>query len=236
MTLPTIVAVGTVATATTGTLTVPVHAGNAADHIQLLFLEAANEPLNTITGFTRIGSGAVIQSTGLVTDFSAFWKRSVGGDGSVSVTSTPQNHLIGRIVGVSGCITSGSPVNIVATGLDNVVDTAISIPGATTTADDCMVFAGFTTGADTNTAQLSGSFINASLGSVTTQVNDWTISGNGGGIAVCSGTKATAGAYSATTATLVTANTAAMMSFALQGATAAPATLPILVMPSRSGY
>lgn len=236
MTLPTIVAVGTVATATTGTLTVPVHAGNAANDIQLLFIEAANEPLNTITGFTRIGSGAVIQSTGLVTDYSAFWKRSVGGDGSVSVSSTPQNHLIGRIIGVSGCVTAGSPINIVNTGVDNTTVTTFSIPGATTTAADCMVFAGLSTGADTNTAQLSGSFTNASLGTLTTRINDWTISGNGGGLAVCSGTKATAGAYSATTGTLVTGNTKAMMSFALQGATAAPTSLPTLIMPPRTGY
>lgn len=221
---PTVVAVGAVGTATTGACTPGVHAGNLADDIQLLWVEAANEPLNAITGFTRIGSGAVIQSTGLVTDLSVFWKRSVGGDTAPSITSTPQNHLIARIVGVRGAVTSGSPIHVSNTGLDNVADTAISIPGASTTAaGDYLVFAGFTTGADTNTSQLSGSFTNASLGSVTTQVNDWTISGNGGGIACCSGTFTSTGtsAYSATTATLAAANTAAMMSFAVQGAVAA---------------
>jgi hypothetical protein len=232
--LPTVVAMGAVATATTGACTPAVHAGNVAGHIQLLWVEAANEPLNAITGFTRIGSSAVVQSTGLVTDLSVFWKRSVGGDTAPSITSTPQDHLIARIIGVAGAVTSGSPIHISATGLDNVADTAISIPGATTTVADCLIFAGFTTGADSPSSQLSGSFTNASLGSVTTQVNNWTNSGNGGGIACCSGTKATAGAYSATTATLTTANTAAMMSFAVQGAVAvAPMIYPAMA-PYRS--
>lgn len=210
-----VVAMGAVAAVVGGACTPAVHAGNLAGDIQLLWVEAANEPLNTITGFTRIGSSAVVQATGLVTDLSVFWKRSAGGDTAPSITSTPQNHLIARIIGVRGALASGSPIHISNTGLDNTADTAISIPGATTTVANCLVFAGFTTGADVATSQLSGSFTNASLGSVTTQINNWTTSGNGGGIACCSGTKATAGAYSATTATLTTANTAAMMSFAV---------------------
>jgi hypothetical protein len=216
--LPTVVAVGAVS-AVIGTACAPgVHAGNLADDIQVLFVEAQNEPLNAITGFTRIGSTAVVQATGMVTDLSAFWKRSVGGDTAPSITSTPQNHLIARIVGVRGCVTSGSPVHISNTGLDNTTGTTVTIPGATTTVADCLVFAAFSTGADSNTSQLSGSFTNAALGSITTQVNNWTNSGGGGGFAACSGTKAAAGAYGNTTAT-VTANTKAMMSFALQGAT-----------------
>jgi hypothetical protein len=233
MPLPTIVAVGAVSAVTTGACTPAVHAGNLADDLQLLFIEAANEPLNAITGFTRIGSTAVVQSTGLVTDLSAFWKRSVGGDAAPSITSTPQDHLSGVIIGVRGAVTTGLPINIFATGVDNTTVTTFSIPGATTSVADCLVFAGLTTGADTNTAQLSGSFTNASLGGLTTRVNAWTVSGNGGGFAVCSGTKATVGAYSATTGTLVTGNTKAMMSFAVQGAVAALP--PILITPG-GGY
>lgn len=233
MALPTIVAMGTVS-AVIGTACTPgVHAGNQADDIQVLFVEAQNEPLNTITGFTRIGSSAVVQATGMVTDLSAFWKRSVGGDTAPSITSTPQNHLIARIVGVRGCVTSGSPVHVFATGLDNTTGTGpIAIPGTTTTVADCLVFAAFSTGADTNTSQLSGSFTNANLGSIATQVNNWTNSGGGGGLACCSGNKATAGAYGNTAATLTVGNTKAMMSFALQGAAAA-AGPPILVMQPR---
>lgn len=224
MALPTIVAVGAVSSVVSGACTPGVHAGNLADDGQVLFVEAANEPLNAITGFTRIGSGAVVQATGLVTDLSAFIKRSVGGDTAPSITSTPQNHLTGRIVGVRGLDWTASPVNVVNVGVDNGTGTAFSIPGGTTTVADCLIFAALSTGTDVaSTTKVSG-WTNASLAnpSITEQIDNWTTSGNGGGIGVAAGGKATAGAYNATTGTLATiGDTKAFMSFALIGATAA---------------
>jgi hypothetical protein len=221
MAIPSIVAVGAVSAVTSGACTPGIPAGNAADDILLLFVEAANEPLNAITNFTRIGSGAVIQATGLVTDLSAFWARAVGGDTAPSITSSPQNHLIARIVGVRGCVTSGSPVNVVNTGLDNTTGTAFSIPGATTTAADCLVFAALSTGTDVTSTTMATGWTNASLASIAEQVDNWNLAGNGGGIAVCAGQKATPGAYGATTGSITTGNTKAFMSFALQGAVVA---------------
>jgi hypothetical protein len=220
--MPTIVAVGTVGTATTGACTPGIPAGNAADDSLLLLVEARSEPMNAITGFTRIGSGAVIQATGLVTDLSAFYKRAVGGDSAPSITSTPQNHLIARIVGVRGCVTAGSPVNIVNTGLDNTTGTAFSIPGATTTAADCLVFAALSTGTDVTSTTMATGWTNASLAapSILEDIDNWNLVGNGGGIAVAHGGKAAAGAYSATTGSITTGNTKAFMSFAVQGAAA----------------
>lgn len=223
MPMPTVVAVGTVSAVTTGACTPGLPAGWAADDIQLLFVEAANEPLNAISGYTRISSGAVIQATGLVTDLSAFYRRAVAGDTAPSITSTPQNHLIARIVGVRGAVTTGSPINIVNTGLDNTTGTAFSIPGATTTAADCLVFAALSTGTDVTSTTMATGWTNASLGTVIEHIDNWTLSGNGGGIAVCSGTKAAAGIYSATTGTITTGNTKAFMSFAVQGAAAGAA-------------
>lgn len=225
MALPTVVAVGAVSQVTTGACTPGVHAGNLADDIQLLFVEAANEPLAAITGFTRVGAAAVVQSTGLVTDLSVFWKRSVGGDTAPSITSTPQNHLSARIIGIRGCITAGSPIaGTPATGLDNTTGTAFTIPAGTTGGIvDCLVIAALTTGTDVNSTTMATGWTNASLGSLTEQIDNWTVSGNGGGIAVAIGDKAGAGAYSATTGTLTTGNTKALMSFAVQGPQPAPA-------------
>jgi hypothetical protein len=235
MAIPTIVAVGTVSSVTTGACTPGIPAGNVADDILLLFVEAANEPLNAITNFTRIGSTAVVQSTGLVTDLSAFWKRSVGGDSAPSITSSPQNHLVARIVGVRGALTSGSPINIFNTGLDNTTGTTFSIPGATTTAADCLVFAALSTGTDVTSTTMATGWTNASLASpsIVEDIDNWNIVGNGGGIAVAHGGKAAAGAYSATTGSITTGNTKAFMSFAVQapGVAAIP---PILVMQPRS--
>lgn len=218
--MPTIVAVGAVASGTTSAISPGLPSGWAADDIHLLFIEAANEPLNTISGFTRIGSGAVVQATGLVTDLSAFWRRAVAGDTAPSITSTPQNHLIARIIGVRGCVTSGSPINIVNTGVDNTTGTTFSIPGTlATTAGNCLVFAALSVGTDVNSTTMTTGWTNASLAdpSITEDLDNWVTSGNGGGIAVAHGGKATAGNYGATTGTITTGNTKALMSFAVQG-------------------
>jgi hypothetical protein len=217
MGMPTIVAVGTVGTATTGACVPGLPAGWVADHIHLLFVEAANEPLNTITGFTRIGSTAVVQSTGLVTDLSAFWRRAVAGDTAPSITSSPQNHLIARIIGVSGAVTAGSPISIFTTGLDNTTGTTFSIPGATTTAANCLIFAALSTGTDANSTTMATGWTNANLTSITEDIDNWTTSGNGGGIAVAHGGKVAPGAYGTMTGSITTGNTKAFLSFAVRG-------------------
>jgi hypothetical protein len=217
MPMPTLVAVGAVAAVATGACSPGLPAGWAADDIHLLFSEAANEPLNTITGFTRIGSTAVVQSAGLVTDLSAFWRRAVAGDTAPSITSTPQNHLIARIVGVRGATTAGSPINIFNTGLDNTTGTTFSIPGATTTAANCLIFAALSTGTDANSTTMASGWTNTNLTSITEDIDNWTNLGNGGGIAVAHGDKVTPGAYGATTGSVTTGNTKAFISFAVQG-------------------
>jgi len=181
----------------------------------ILFVESATDPLNTISGYNRIGSGAVVQATGLATNLSAFWKRASDSEAAPSITASLQDHLIARIIGVSGIALNSSPVHVVNTGADNVSSTSASIPGGTTTLADCLIFAAVATGVDTNSTAMASAWTNASLTSVTEQVDNWTLSGNGGGIGVATGGKATAGAYSATTVTLATAATKAMMSFAI---------------------
>lgn len=239
MPIPTVYAVGTATAVTTGAASVPPPAGTVANDILILLVEAANEPLNAITGYANIGTGTVVQATGLVTSLSARWKRSAGSEGNVSVSSTPQNHLMCRIIGVRGCVTAGSPINVVNTGVDNATGTAFSIPGATTTVADCLVIAALSTGTDVaSTTKVSG-WTNASLAapSITEQVDNWTTNGNGGGIGAAAGGKAAAGAYNATTGTLATiGDTKAFMSFALAGAAAAAANPTPPFLMSRRTY
>jgi uncharacterized membrane protein YdcZ (DUF606 family) len=126
------------------------------------------------------------------------------------------NHTISRILGIRGVDTGATPWNITSAGTDTVSNTSVSIAGATTTVPECLVVAVFSTGTDSATAQLSGgAFTNANLANLTTQMNNWTNSGGGGGFAVCTGELAAAGAYGATTATLVTAAQKAMATIAL---------------------
>jgi hypothetical protein len=222
MSLPTVYAIGAVAEGTTAAITPAIPAGTVGNDILICVCETGQQPITTPSGWAIVGGAAVVQATGLVTDLTVYWKRAVGGDTSPSllVTTGPQDHIVARIIGVRGCITSGSPINgTPVSSLANTAATAVSITGGTTTAVNCLVFAIVSTGLDpaaSSTVQISG-WTNASLGSLTEQADNWTANGNGGGFGVATGTLAVAGAYSATTATLVTANTQAKLAFALQG-------------------
>jgi fibronectin-binding autotransporter adhesin len=216
--VPAVVAVGAVSNVTTAACTPGIPTGTAAGDLLLVFIESANEPINATAGWSNVGVGVVQQATGLVTSITVRWKIAGAGEVSPSLTSTPQNHMIARIVGVRGA-NQTSPINITATGVDNTTGTAFSIPGATTTVADCLVVAALATGTDVASTTMTTGWTNASLATLTERVDNWAASGNGGGIAVATGSKATAGAYSATTGTLTTGNTKAFMSFAVAPAT-----------------
>jgi hypothetical protein len=209
-----------------GALSVPLPAGVVAGQILILVVEAANEPINAIAGWTNVGTGTVVQANGVITDLTIRWMRATGSDTAPSVQATPQNHLVARIMSVYGCVTTGSPISGTPAVLaDNGTTAAFSIPGGTTANADCLVVAALSTGTDvTSTAMASGwtsttTFADPSL---TEQMDNWHVTGNGGGFALAVGGKATAGAYNAITGTLTTGNTKACMSFGLIGAAAAP--------------
>ena len=214
MALPTVVGVSSAAaTATTGTTSPALPSGWAADVIHVLFAETQDTTaIGAMTGWADVVTSQLV-STGTVTRLTVRWRRAVAGDSAPTVPAST-NHTISRILGIRGCDTGVQPWNITTVGTDTVSNTSVSIPGATTTVDECLVVVVFTTGTDTNTAQLSGSFTNSNLASLTTQMNDWTLSGGGGGFAVATGTMAVKGAYGATTATLVTAAQKAFCSIA----------------------
>jgi hypothetical protein len=109
----------------------------------------------------------------------------------------------------------------------------VSFPTLTTTAANCMIVHVFSTGQDVTTAQSSGAGTNANLTGLANQMNNWTNAGGGGGFAMITGLKASAGAIGTTTTTLTTANFKALFSGALREATAPPSVPPpILVMPT----
>lgn len=167
-----------------------------------------------ISGWADVVTSQTVGSGTTLTRLTVRWRRAVAGDSAPTVPAST-NHTISRILGIRGVDTGATPWNITSSGINATSNTSVSIPGATTTVDECLVVAVFSTGTDTATAQLSGSFANSSLANIATQINDWTLSGGGGGIAVCTGEFAVKGAYGATTATLVTASVKAYMTVAL---------------------
>jgi hypothetical protein len=128
----------------------------------------------------------------------------------------PGDHIIARIMAVRGCINTGNPWDVTATGTELVSDISVSIPGATTTVDSCLVLAAVATGTDVSSSSHFSLPKNATLQDCTERMDSWTAEGGGGGFAVVAGVKLIAGAIDATTAVVATANFKALMTIALK--------------------
>jgi hypothetical protein len=218
MTLPTVRGVGTVSSGT-GNITPGLPASTAVNDILVLPIETANEVVPLPTGWSQLNGLVVIVASGVATRLTILWRRATGSGDAPTVTD-PGNHAIGQIIGIVGCPTSGDPWNITSNTTELASDTSVSIPGAATTVSDCLILAVFSTGTDiASTTHVTG-WANPDLGSVTERMDNWTDAGTGGlgggGFGLATGTKAVAGAYGPTTATVTTANFKALASIALK--------------------
>jgi hypothetical protein len=223
--MPSVYAVGGAVNSTGPALAVPIPAGTVADDVLILLHEMDPNlnpaALGAVTGFAEVNLSPSSQNTGLFTRLTVRWHRATGPESGTVATPVVTNHQIARIIGIRGVVTTGDPWNQTAASVA-ASSASVSIDGLTTTVVDCLILAAVTTGKDlASTAEIT-SWANASLANpaVTEQVDNWTANGTGGGIGAATGGKAAAGAVSATTATLVTANTQARFCMALPGAAA----------------
>lgn len=220
MPMPTVYAVGAAVSSPGAAVTPAIPAGTTTDDIVLLFHEmdpALNAAaLGAITGYADVVNSPQSQTTGLPTRLTVRWHRATGPEsGTISVPAVT-NHQVCFLIGIRGAVVSGNPWNVTA-GAIAASSATVNFPTLTTTAADCLILQAVTTGADIATGQLSGTPTNAALASITVRSNSWTTSGTGGGVALISGQKATAGAVGTTAGTLATANTQALMTVAIQG-------------------
>jgi hypothetical protein len=216
---PTIVNVGAVASSASA-ITPARPAGTAADDVCVTIAECegvtAPGAYTLPTGWAHITGSPVQEGTN--TRLWVIWQRWDG------VTAAPSlgdsgDHNVGRMIAIRGCPTTGNPWDVAAAAVEATSDTSATWPGVTTTIPDTLVLEIISTGADIATAQL-GALTNATYTSITEQMDNWIITGNGGGIGMVSATKATAGATGQSTATLTTASSKALMTVAFKLATA----------------
>lgn len=229
MGMPSVVGVGAQAAGQAAvTPAFPVGYTAVADDIAVTFCECDTaDTLTPPSGWAQVTQSNV--STGTApTKLTAIWRRIVGGDTAPQIADAG-NHIVGRMIIVRGCVTSGDPWDVAAQTTELVADTTVSIPAVTTGVPDCLILAAFSTGQDVSSTAGATAWANGSLANVTERMDDWTALGTGGGFSMATGEKATAGSTGATTATLsLTANFKAQIKIALKGA-AAPA-LPAVVM------
>lgn len=179
--------------------------------IILLLCESSDEAVSTPSGYTAVDDSP--QSASGTTRLTAFWKRSDGTETGVTVAD-PGDHILVTAFAIRGCPLTGDPWNATSGGSETSSDTSVSVPGATTTTDDCLVLVASSNSVDVSAQGLSSGWANGDLTDVHLINDTNTADGNGGGISVVTGRQASAGTYGATTGTLSTASTKAYMTIA----------------------
>ena len=197
--------VSTIASGTTS-VTANMPATREANRILVAFLESANQVISVSNGngltwtetYAQQGTGTAGGTA--ATRLAAYWARDNGTAGAPTFACASGNHVCVSVAAFVGCIESGSPIHVSYGSVKTPASTSVSIPGGTTTVDDCLIVAAASKQTDSAAEQFSG-FANSSLGGVTKVIDIGTTTGNGGGYAVATGTLATAGTFNATTAT-----------------------------------
>jgi hypothetical protein len=210
---PTVVAVGAVDSATPWAPGLP--AGWQVDDILLIIVESTGgETAPSATGYAHVTGSPVVEATN--TQLSVLWKRATTSEPAPTVTG-PTDHAVTRMLGVRGCPVTGNPWNISPVATEATVDTSATWPGGTTTVADCLVLEIIAAGLPDAASTINlGVLANANYTGITERMDNWVLTGNGGGIGVVSGVKATAGATGQSTATLAVASSKALMTLALK--------------------
>lgn len=214
--------------ATNGAATVqwPVH---QTGDIGLLWVQTANEAITLASaqGFqeiVQVGTGTA-GAAGSVR-LGLFWCRATSGSMMSPQVADPGGQVLARIQTFRNCALSGNPWDAFNSGVQASTNTAVSIPGITTTTAAELVVLGLANAIDTTVDNQVSGWTNAALTGIVEQM-DWNAdAGQGGGIATTTATKTAAGATGATTATLATASKQAFISIGLKPAVTVSA-LPV---------
>jgi len=203
----------------------PAWPAHAVDDVALLFCESAGGQavtLSTPNGFAAVASSPQSTTAGPSggTRVTVFWARATSTSMPAPVVADPGDHVYCRILTYRGVIDSGNPWDVTGGGVD--VLNSVTVTGVTTTVSNTRVVQAVSRDNDSAAAAFSAQ-TNPTLTGITERSDAGTTSGNGGGIGIWDGVKATAGATGNTTAT-VTPSINAFLTVALRpSGAAAPA-------------
>jgi hypothetical protein len=216
MAMPTYIGAGALVARTgTGSANIPYPTGIQANDILVIVSEASDGGIGAPPGWTQRANNT-LGSSGTIC--SVAWKRATGSEsGSFSVDDGGGviDHWMARMFCFRGAVTSGDPFNASSTS-SSAASTSVTFPTVTTTADNCLIL-NCLTWADDDAGPLAGAPTNASLANLTERADGGALNGNGGGIVLITGEKATAGAVSGTTLTLSSSSGQGRVTLALRG-------------------
>jgi len=190
-------------TSGTGALTVAALTGTRAGDIIILFVESANESISgAIAGYsalaTQVGTGTAGAAGGVRI---ATFYRILGdeADTTTSVNDSGDHTTAIKMLFRDTSLADGA-FFVTATSTQ-AATTAMVFPSVTTATDESLVV--LAVGQDTDAASTAtvGAVTNANLANITERHDQTVASGQGGGLAVITGEKATAGSTGTSTAT-----------------------------------
>lgn len=169
------------------------------------------------SGWTSLGTAPNTGTAGSSHDtrLSIFYRRATASESAPTVTD-PGDHAAAIIHAFRGVDVSGSPADVIATDSEATQDTSLTYPSVTTTQNDCLIVFAASVGWDqaTNTF-FNDDLTNSNLTGLDLKSGNVTNQGNGGGVAVGVGGKATAGSTGTTSATCAGATGKALWTIAL---------------------
>lgn len=213
MTLPAFSAAGT------GSETSAAWPSHSTGDLGLLFVNSTNNANNatvdTPSGWTLLT--AFESFTGNFVRLSIFYRFATSGSETAASLSSPNSvqYLWGTIVTFTGVNTSTPVHSLVTQAMDS--QATQWLPGTVTVLDDCLIVQVAAWNNDSAGPLFSGE-TNSTLGSLTERYDAGTITNNGGGLYVCTGTLATKGAAGPTQVTMSTGGALAAATIALQAA------------------
>lgn len=194
--------------------------GWAAGDLLLCLVESSNEAITAPSGFTELasspqGTGAVSNVT--TTRLSAYYRIATALDGTQIQINDPGNHALVLLMAYSGVNTT-TPLDVTPVGgQDTDLGGTSTATGVTTTTANCMIIVAYADSNDSLTGRYSG-WANANLTGFAERTEVRTTEGNGGGIGVADGVKATAGATGSSTVNYGAATNLSWMTLALRPA------------------
>lgn len=206
----------------TGAVT-PAWPAHEINDVALLFVESAGgqaATLSTPAGFVAVANSPQATGAGAAgTRITVFWARATSTAMASPTVADPGDHVYARILTYRGVFASGNPWDVTGGGVKAAASGTVTVTGVTTTVANTLIVQAVARDNDNAGAAFSAQ-TNGNLTGIAERSDAGTTQGNGGGIGVWDGVKATAGGTGNTTAN-VTNSINAFLTIALRPATSA---------------
>jgi hypothetical protein len=207
----------------TGTsLTITWPSGHQTNDIGIIIIETSGNSA-TITppsGWADIpGTPVTDVATTAGSKLHVWWKRATSSSEPTVATGTATDHILTRLYTFRGCVETGNPWNVTATGVKTTASTTATVPSLTTTVDDTYILMLIGRPDDSSSTTHFGTPVNANLTGLADIDESGTVTGNGGGFAISYGIKSSPGSTGTSTLTKTASTTDTYVVLALKATT-----------------